>query len=359
MVELYKPYMPKLADLNDILYSGKIAYGPHTKLFEQKLKEYFQTEYAFVTNSFHTAISVVATALGLSYGDEIILSPMACLASTQPYASLGLKLVWADVDSKTGTLDPGSVRSKITSKTRAIVHNHFCGYVGQIDEINQIGKEYGIPVIDDGIECFGSTYKDQKVGNCNSDITIFSFTAVRFVNTIDGGGVIIRNKELYEKCLLIRDCGIDRSTFRDEMGEINPKSDISLIGYSATMSDINGYIGSKQMEDVDDLLAKHRKNAKFLDNLVAGSKDIVPLQTPCSNPNYWVYGILAKNKRAFISACRAQGIYASGVHINNNIYSVFGSESTLPGVKEFYEHFVALPCGWWVDENAYDKNLFG
>ena len=70
-----------------------------------------------------------------------------------------------------------------------------------------------------------------------------------------------------------------------------------------------------------------------------------------TNPNYWVFGTLAKNKRETILRFREKGWYASGVHINNNIYSIFGQQEHLPGVEQFYSCFVALPCGWWVQED--------
>ncbi|MEI3421297.1 MAG: DegT/DnrJ/EryC1/StrS family aminotransferase [Butyricimonas faecihominis] len=70
---------------------------------------------------------------------------MSCLASNQPLQTFGLKIVWADIDPLTGTLDPDSVRQKITDKTRLIFHNHFCGYVGYVDEINMIGWNMEFP----------------------------------------------------------------------------------------------------------------------------------------------------------------------------------------------------------------------
>lgn len=349
MIPLYKPYMPPLPNINEILYSGSLGYGKYTKKFEAKLSNYFQHEYLIVTNSFNTAISIVITSLGIKAGDEVIASPMACLASTQPYVSGGLKIIWADIDNKTGTLLPDSVRERITSKTKAIIHNHYCGYPGYIDEINSIGRENGIQVIDDGIECFGSEYKGKKIGNCGSDITVFSFTAVRIPNTVDGGVAIFNNKELYEKSLLIRDCGIDRRIFRDEIGEINPNCDIDNIGYSATMSNLNGYIGCCQMEIVDSLIEKQRENAIRLTKKYTGQGDCIPIYRNDIRPNYWVFGVLADNKRTKIVEWRKKGYYASGVHINNNIYSVFGKYERLPGVEDFYNHFVALPCGWWIN----------
>lgn len=350
MIPLFKPYMPELPEMDSILHSGALAYGNYTKQFEEKLKEYFGTPYLILTASFHLAVSVALTSLGIKPGTAVLASPMACLVSTQPYLSYGCHVHWADVDPKTGTLDPASVESRITSGIKAIVHNHFCGYPGHIDEINKLGSMYGIPVIDDGIECFGSEYHGKKIGNCGTDVTIFALNAVRFCNCIDGGIVIFKDKALYEKSLLIRDCGIDRSRFRDELGEISPDCDISLIGYSATMSNVNGYIGLQQMNCIDELIGKHRKQARKWEAKYELQIGATPIRRANCNPNYWVYGLLADNKLDMITNFRKMGFYASGVHIRNDIYSVFGRQkAALPGVEKFYTSFVALPCGWWME----------
>ena len=350
MIPLYKPYMPDIPEMDSILHSGALAYGSYTKQFEDKLREYFKTPYLMVTASFQLAVSVALTAMDIKAGDDVIASPMACLASTQPYLSYGLNVLWADVDPKSGTLASESVEKRITKNTKAIIHNHFCGYPGSIDEINRIGTEHGIPVIDDGIECFGSEYHGAKIGNCGTDITVFSLTAVRFCNCIDGGILIFKDKSLYEKSLLIRDCGIDRSKFRDALGEISPDCDISLVGYSATMSNVNGYIGLKQMDDVGSLIEKHRAQAEKWTSFFNFQSAITPIYRENCNPNYWVYGVLTDDKTGTIKNFRKMGYYASEVHIRNDIYSAFGNQDvSLPGVEKFYNSFVALPCGWWMD----------
>lgn len=351
MIPLFKPYMPELPEINQILHLGSLSYGEYTRQFEKKLKLFFNTEYLIVTSSFTDAISVALKTLGLQYGDEVIISPMSCLASTQSYLSNGMRIKWADVDPGRGTLLPESVEKQITSDTKAIVHNHFCGYPGYIDEINKIGEKHGVFVINDGIECFGSEYKHRKIGNCGTDVTVFSLTAVRIPNCIDGGIVIFKDKSHYEKSILIRDCGIDRNNFRDEIGEINPLCDIELIGYSATMNNVNGYIGSKQMDKVESLLNRHRAQASKWMELFRNQNIYSPVYCEDSNPNYWVFGILTEKKRDTILKFRNLGYYASGVHINNDIYTVFGKADSFPGVKEFYSRFVALPCGWWMNED--------
>lgn len=344
--------MPDLPEMHSILSSGKLAYGAYGRQFEGELRKYFQTEFVLITNTFNMAILVSLTTLDIKPGDAVIASPMACLASTQPLLSIGLKVIWADVDPKRGTIDPDSVREKIKANpnVKAIIHNHYCGYPGHMDEINAIAQEYGLPSIDDGIEAFGSEYKGKKLGNLGSDVTFFSFNPVRILNTLDGGAVIFKDRELFEKAILVRDAGIDRSIFRDDMGEISPKCDISLAGHSATPMELNAYIGVEQMKNIDSILKKQRENAEYWANELASRTDLEMMNIIDTKPNYWVYGILSDNKRADILAFREQGYYASGVHLNNNRYSAFGEYKLLPGVETFNKRFLAIPSGWWLKQ---------
>jgi perosamine synthetase len=351
MIPIYKPYMPEnvVPELNEILYSGQLSFGKYGKQFESQLKEFIGCEYILTINSYNTAMQVVLSTLGLEFGDEIIASPVSCLASNQPFATKGLKVIWADINPETGTLCPKEVETKITANTKAIFHNHFCGYVGEIDAINALGKKYGIPIIDDGIEAFGSEYKGKKLGNVSTDVTVFSFQTVRLPNTIEGGAIVFKDKALYDKAQLIRDYGIDRTNFRTADGEINPDCDIKLEGYGGLMSEVNSFIGTKQMLEVQSLLNIQAKNALEWQNELQNNTDIKSLQiNNNTNPNYWVFGTLSENSKETIAYFKSKDYYATGVHINNNIYSVFNNKMDLEGVNKFKKQFVAIPCGWWI-----------
>lgn len=359
MIPIYKPYMPEnlMPELNEILYSGQLNFGKYGKQFESQLKEFIGCEYILTINSYNTAMQVVLSTLGLQFGDEIIASPVSCLASNQPFATKGLKVIWADINPATGTLCPEDVEDKITDNTKAIFHNHFCGYVGEIDAINALGKKYGIPIIDDGIEAFGSEYKGNKLGDLGTDVTVFSFQTVRLPNTIEGGAIVFKDKTLYDKAVLIRDYGIDRSKFRTADGEINPDCDIHLEGYGGLMSEVNSFIGTKQMLDVIQLLQQQQQNAIKWQKELKNNTDIKPLQiNNNTNPNYWVYGTLSENSKMTINYFKSRGFYATGVHINNNIYSVFNNKIDLEGVNKFKQQFVAIPCGCWVSDSIIKVN---
>lgn len=354
MIPIFKPYMPNNVQegINEILYSGKLSYGKYGKEFEQKLSRYIGHKNVLTVSSYNQAMLVVLSTLGLKPDDEVIASPVSCLASNQPFVIKGLKVVWADVDPFTGSLSVEDVRNKITTKTKAIFHNHYCGYLGQIEEMNAIGKEFGIRVIDDCIEAFDSELNGNKTGNLGTDVTVFSFQTVRLPNTIDGGALVFSDDEMYEKAKKIRDYGIERANFRDKSNEINPKCDITLEGYGALMNEINAFIGLKQLEDVEELIKKQRSNAQQWDEKIAGIKGLTPLKTNAASlPNYWVYGILSDNKLETIKDFRAHGYYATSVHINNNIYSVFENKTELKGVNEFMSKFLALPSGWWFSKS--------
>ena len=348
MTPLYRPYMPAtLPELENILHSGALAYGKWGREFESRLRQFVGVDYLMTTNTYAMSIQIALTVLGLKPGDEVISSSMSCLASNQPLRTFGLEIKWADVDPLTGTLSPDSVRSKISQKTRLIFHNHFCGYIGYVDEINAIGQEFGIPVIDDCVEAFGSKYKNHNAGDLGTDVSVFSFQTVRLPNTIDGGAIAFKDKNLYDAALLARDFGIDRSIFRDQYGEISPGCDISTLGYGGTMSEVNSYIGCVQMNDIDVLLEKQKQNAVKWDERL----DYCKLNNRKEiEPNYWVYGILSENKISDMLNFRGKGFYASGVHLPNNYYSVFDSQEELLGVREFYHKFIALPCGWWCEQ---------
>lgn len=350
MIPLYKPYMPEsLSDLNRVLYSGNLAAGEYVKAFENQIARRLNTTHVACVNSYNSAVLTTLITLGIKPGDEVVLSPMACLAAIQPYIVYGCKLVWADINPLTGSLDPDSVESVIGPNTRAIVLYHFCGYPGFLDEILEIAKDKEILVIEDAFEAFGSYYKERPIGNTGADASVFSFGFVRLPNALGAGAVVLSHEKKYEKILKVRDCGIDRRRFRDEDGEISESYTVKEMGLSACANEIQGYVGYEQMKVLSDVLLSHAKNAKYWDESLNSLDNIRPLSTVNGRPNYWVYGLLTDNKEKSLNYFRKNGYYASGVHADLSKTSYLGEiKCGLSGVKEFAGHFLAIPCGWWI-----------
>lgn len=356
MQPLLKVFMPSNIsnDVKNILYSGKLTSGVKVKEFEKNVKTFIGSNNFLALNNYNSASEITWELIGIKEGDEVIASPMSCLASNQPLALKKATLKWVDIDPIIGSLDPTEVRKSITSNTKAILHYHWGGYPGYIDEIIAIGKEFGIPVVEDAIESFGSEYKGKKIGNTGADFTLFSFQPVRLPTTIDGGGLICKNEEDYNKALLLRDYGIDRSKFRDELGEISSKCDIALPGMGAGLNEIGALIGVKSMLKIEELLAKQRKNAQENNKIIASFEGSLPLGLPIkTNPNYWIYSFLTPNRDELLLKLRDMNYYASKVHLRNDYYSVFGKSNgkkVLNGVVQFEKQQLSIPCGWWLNE---------
>lgn len=357
MIPLLKVFMPADIDqaITEILHSGMLAFGNYSIEFEKKVSDYLANDRFVSTSSFNAAMVMALQLAGVSPGDEVISSPMSCLATNQPIVTSKAKVVWADIDPESGTLDPNDVEKKITTKTRAIVHYHWAGYPGHIDEVNQVARKAGIKVIEDASEAFGAEYRGKRIGNTGSDMVCFSFQTVRSPNTIDGGGIAFRDKGVYEESRLVRDYGIDRISFRDDYGEISPKCDIRLEGYGATMNNLSGIIGCRQMDHLSDILEKQAENGAAWDEYFCENEIAVPLKPlKATKPNYWVYSVFAQDRDKLLKKFRSIGFYASKFHLRNDLYSVFGmSEERLPGVTSFNDRILCLPCGWWFDRRTH------
>lgn len=350
MIPLFKVSMPEeiLDKLNEVLYSGRLTSGHYVQLFENALTKYVEGNKVLAFNSYNSAAAIPWEILNLKEGDEVIASPMSCLASNQPVAIKHATLNWTDIDPFVGSLSPDCVRKNITSKTKAILHYHWGGYPGYIDEIIAIGKEYGIPVVEDAIESFGAEYKNRKLGSTGADFTLFSFQPVRLPTSIDGGGLICKNEKHHEKAILLRDYGIDRKNFRDPLGEITATCDISIPAFGAAMSEINGLIGLKSMEETASKLEIQRANAIKNNSSIQNYINAEPIGLKNTLPNYWIYTFLTNNRDELLEEIRKNGLYASKVHLRNDHYSVFGKlDTTLKGIEKFNNEALSIPSGWW------------
>ena len=354
MIPLYKVYMPENIDkeIAEILYSGRLAYGNNSRQFEDSLRKFIGNEFILSVCNTNLTLQIAIDLLDCKPEDEIISSPMSCLATNQPILTNKLKIVWADIDPKTGTLDPEDVKKRIGPKTKAILHYHWCGYPGYINEINAIAKEKGIYVIEDASESFGAEYHGNKIGNNGSDMVCYSFGPVRLPTTIEGGAISFNSEKLYRKALLMRDYGIERSNFRDASGEITPECDIPKKGYGAMMNEINGFIGLKQMQQFEQLNLKRQANAIAYDSILKESKNISPIsKIKGSKPSNWVHTILCEDRDEVMSEFKEKGISASKVHLRNDYYSCFNERfrDDLKGVNEFSKKELCIPSGWWLD----------
>ena len=136
-----------------------ITEGEYSDKFEKLFGEYVANTNTSLLNSCTSALTLAYYMSGVGPGDEVISTPMTCMATNEPIDTLGAKIVWADIDPTTGNIDPESIKKKITSKTKAIVGVHWAGQPFEIEEINAIAKSHGIKVIEDAAHATGASFK--------------------------------------------------------------------------------------------------------------------------------------------------------------------------------------------------------
>jgi perosamine synthetase len=351
LIPLVKPFMPPreelIPELESILYSSYIAEGEAVYEFERKFGSYIENPNSLSLNSGTAALHIALILAGVGQGDEVISTALTAEPTNIAIKLVGAKVVWADIDVDTGLLDPKSVRAAITEKTKAIILVHYAGMVCNMDEYNQISKEYNIPIIEDAAHALGSQYNGKPIGS-HSDFTCFSLQAIKHITTIDGGFLCLKNNELTSKARKLRWFGLDKKTPRLQNNIVFP-------GYKYHMNNVNATIGLVQLKHVSDIVGKHISNGLFYDEALANINGLklIPYYKN-TKPSYWLYTMKVEKRDDFIKMLISEGIMASELHLRNDRHSIFHeSKCNLPGLDVFYKQFVHIPCGWWV--NADDR----
>lgn len=352
MIPLVKPYIaPKeemMPAIEKILYSGYIAEGEAVYKFEKEFGQYIENLLTVSLNSGTAALHIALLLIGVGPGSEVISTAMTAEPTNTTIALTGAKVIWGDVDIRTGLLDPADVRKKITDKTKAIIVVHYAGMVCDMDEFNKISKEYKIPIIEDTAHALGSKYAGKPVGS-NSEYTCYSFQAIKHMTTADGGVLALKSEEELALAKKLKWFGLEKKVSRLE-------NDIKTAGYKYGMNNVNATIGSVQLKHMGDIIGQYIRNGKFYDEALKNIDGVklIPYNNN-TEPSYWLYTMKVENRDEFIKMMSDAGITASPLHHRSDTHSVFAeSKCELPALDKFYNEFVHIPCGWWVNEETRD-----
>jgi len=334
--------------VTEALLCGYIGEGPRVEEFERRLAARLESPHALALNNGTAAIQLALRLAGVQRGDEVISSPMTCVATNTPILAMGANIVWADIDPWTGAIDPDDVRRKITGRTKAVICMHWGGYPCDLNALGTITEDHGISLIEDACQALGSTYHGRPLGS-HSDFVCFSFQAIKIITTVDGGALICKTATEHERGRRLRWFGIDRSSASVDCCRV---SDIEEYGYKFHMNDIAAVIGIEQMCYLDDNLKKHQEHAHLYDSAFRKLQCVQPLRYSSDRTSsYWLYTLRVKNRDAFMKYMHESGITVSQVHTRNDLYTVFRDfKSFLPGVDEFALEQISIPVGWWLTE---------
>jgi perosamine synthetase len=340
----------------EVLRSGQIASGPKVAEFEGRFGDVIGRSYVVCTNDMTSAVMIALHLAGVGYGDEVLTLAYSCMSSNAPIAMLGAMAVWVDMDPEHASMSAEDFERAISPRTKAAMIYHVAGYPGPTEQIAKICKRRGIVLIEDCNNALGATQNGVSVGRIG-DYAVFSFYPNRQINAIDGGALACPDEQTAQRARRLRRFGINPLTFRDKLGEINPTSDITEVGWSASFNQLSAAVALTQLPLLTDRLTRTRRNAlrlrEQLGNL-SRLRQIVPRDG--EEPAYWAFLTLAEGRDELLAGLKVRGIHSSRLHYRNDDYSGFTAQQrNLPGTAMFLNQVLAMPCGWWLNDKQVDQ----
>lgn len=361
MKSLFKVFMSEdvREKIPDILTSGFITQGKKVEEFEKELKETFNYPYILTLNSATSGITLalrmIKDRMNLTSEDEVLTTPLTCMATNEPILANGLKIKWVDVSKENCLMCLDDLEKKITKSTKVIIFVHWGGYPLDLDRLDQIlykkERELGFRplVIEDCAHAFLSEYKGKLIGT-HGNYCVFSTQAIKHLTTGDGGLIFLPNKEEYERAKLLRWFGIDREKRNYKGKDFRLEHDVKDWGYKFHMNDINAAIGLCNLPHMKSIIKRCRENAEFLTENYKDGKVIHPYNENYK-ASYWLFTVLVENKLEYIENMKEKGFMVSQVHQRNDTHSCFKEfKVDLPNLDWLEQRLVCIPCGWWLEK---------
>ena len=301
-------------DVLKVLRSGRWyrgGSGGRVSEFEAAYAKLVGARRCLATASGTTALITSLHVMGVDAGDEVITSPYTFIATYNAILSHKALPVFADTDPTTLNMDPASIESRITERTRAIVPVHIYGMPCDMDPINAIAKKHKLAVVEDACQAWLASYKGRMCGTLG-DLACFSFQNSKHIPSGEGGAVTGNSDDLVDRCQAFHNCGQATGGFQGS-GYFTRGSNYRMQHFQAAIL----------LQQFDKLVKETEVRRANADYLTAGLKEvpgIEPVRLPEESQAVWhLYAFrydaarfngLSRGK--FMKALRAEGIPCSG-----------------------------------------------
>lgn len=355
-INLFVPYFRNdeiLEQINECLDKGWTGLGYKTNEVESLWKEYTGLPNAHFINSntsgLHLAIKILKDANKWSDDDEIITTPLTFVSSNHSIMYEGLKPVFADVDSFL-CLDPISVESKITKKTKAVLFVGIGGNAGQYSKIVELCKKHKLKLILDAAHMAGTmvTYDDKvtHIGQ-DADVSVFSFQAVKNLPTADSGMICFKNDDYDSLARKLSWLGIDKDTYQrtNDKGSYKWEYELVDVGYKYHGNSIMASMAIVGLKYLEEDNQRRREICELYDKYFTGTViKKVSMSPETTVPSRHLYQIVVPERNKIMEYLNTQGVYP-GVHYRDNThYKMYNyGFGTCPKSHKVSEELISLP----------------
>lgn len=215
----YRALRPQIqARIDRVLEHGQYIMGPEVRELEARLVAYTGAKHCVTVASGTEALLISLMALGIEPGDEIITTPFTFVATAEVIVRLGARPVFVDIEADTCNINAGLVEAAITAKTRAIMPVSLYGQPADMDTLNAIADQHGLPVIEDAAQSFGAEYKGRKSGHLSAIGCVSFFPSKPLGCYGDGGAIFTSDDALADTCREIRVHGQQKRYMHSRIG---------------------------------------------------------------------------------------------------------------------------------------------
>src|SRR5208283_1973592 len=278
----------EIASVAECIRSNWIGLGARVERFEQEFARYKGAPFAQAVNSGTAAIHLALVALGIGAGDEVIAPAMTFCSTIHSIVHTGAKPVLVDCCRDTLNIDPDAIEKQITARTKAILVVHMCGRCCEMDPILEIARRHGLRVIEDCAHAIESTYHGQVAG-LMGDAGCFSFYPTKNITTGDGGMVITRDPQLFQRVKVLSLHGMTADAWSRFVG--GPVGyEVIAAGYKYNMTDMAAALGLPQLAKIEEHWQQRQQIWSLYNERLKGLPLLLPQSTePGSRHAYHLY----------------------------------------------------------------------
>jgi dTDP-4-amino-4,6-dideoxygalactose transaminase len=291
-------------DLTEIILNlsnkGSFIMQEEVKSFEKNLSLFLGANYSLGVGNCTDGLLLAIKAAGVGIGDEIIFSSHTFVATASAIYHSGAKPIPVECGSD-HLISIESIRSSITSKTKAIIPTQLNGHVCDMDEILEICNEFGLILIEDAAQSLGARYKGKSAGTFGL-ASAFSFYPAKVVGCYgDGGAVVTNDDNIYNQVFLTRDHG------RAKIGEV------VTWGMNSRLDNLQAAILDFKLSKYNLDIQRRREIASIYDNGLKDVKELILPKAPNANPDK--FEIYQNYEVEVVIASERDGLRS---HLNNN-----------------------------------------
>lgn len=362
MILLNKAYLTgnELGYIAEALKAQTSGNGPFTRKCHDFFKEKYGFKKTLLTPSCTAALEMAAILLDIRAGDEVIVPSFTFVSTANAFALRGAKLMFADSLPDHPNVDPDSIESLISPRTRAIVVVHYAGVAVDMDRILALAEKYDLYVIEDAAQAIDTHYKGRPVGGIGH-FGCFSFHETKNIGCGEGGMLVINDEKFACRSEIVWEKGTNRSAFI--RGEVDKYGWVD-IGSSFLISEVTAAFLYAQLEEMDNIRSRRMEKWNYyLEKLTPIASDYrialpsVPGFAAHNAHIFYLICISVEQRDTLISCLKANGIQAffhyPPLHLSR-YYLQSHRPQSLPNATRYFEQLIRLPL--YVDLTHEEQN---